>query len=72
LQGRLRSLADRAVLAIERLLDDEHVPAAVRLKVAEIALNAAGGIPHQAEPIGPCDPHAALRYQQRLQLLDEI
>jgi hypothetical protein len=56
-QGRLRNLADKAVAAIEKMLDDESVPAPVRLKVAQMVLDAAVGIP-KAEPIGSSNPRA--------------
>jgi hypothetical protein len=73
-QSRLRSLADKAVATIEKMLDDESVPAPVRLKVAQIVLDASVGIP-KAEPIGSCNPRAvrnAIRRQQRHQWLEDL
>jgi hypothetical protein len=73
-QGRLRNLADKAVATIERMLDDESLPAAVRLKVVQIVLDASGGIP-KAEPIGPCDPagaERAVKHRKHEEWLDSI
>jgi hypothetical protein len=67
-QGRLRSLADKAVATVEKLLDDESVPAPVRLKVAQMVLDAAVGIP-KAEPIGSSNPRAVQNAIRR-RLLD--
>jgi hypothetical protein len=67
-QNRLLGLTDKAVAAMEKMLDDESVPAPVRLKVAQIVLDAAGGIP-KAEPIGSCNPRAVQNAIRR-RLLD--
>jgi hypothetical protein len=59
-RSRLRNLADKAVATIESMLDDERVPAAVRLKIAQIVLNASGAI-SVAQTIGPCTARGAKR-----------
>jgi hypothetical protein len=64
----LWNLADKAVAAIEKMLDDESVPAPVRLKVAQMVLDAAGALP-KAQPIGSCNPRA-LQGAIRPRLLD--
>jgi hypothetical protein len=57
-QGRLRGLAEKAVEAVERMIVDDSLPAAVRLRAVQLVLDAAGGL-RKADAIGPCIPSDA-------------
>jgi hypothetical protein len=73
-QGRLRGLAGTAVEAVERMIVDDSVPAAVRLRAIQIVLDAAGGL-KKADEIGPCTPSDAkwaIAKRQRSSWLDSI
>jgi hypothetical protein len=54
-QGRLRGLAEKAVAAVEKMIEDDGVPAAVRLRAVQLVLDASGGL-QKADQIGPCEP----------------
>jgi hypothetical protein len=73
-QGRLRGLAEKAIEALARMIEDDGLPGAVRLRAIQLVLAASGGL-GKADEIGPCEPAAAKRAISRRrmeELLDDI